>query len=136
MIRSGMGLSFCMQRYNRHVLAFSGLLIALLISQLALPTLVMCFGGNGHLAMETSHVPSQPSRPQEHGGPCFDAPVLVARSDDRPVTMLSGLAPSAPVPLRHIFAAFSSHAVSAFPFPHALAPQLFLASLRSVLLLI
>lgn len=129
-----------MQRYNRCVLAFSGLLIYLLISQLSLPTLVMCFGGNGHLAVETPHAPSQAAGPQAHGGPCLDTPVLVARSDDRPAVMLSGLGLFAPIPLRHISAAFASHVLSVLSLPpaflQAFVPPPLSASLRSVLLLI
>jgi hypothetical protein len=115
-------------------------LVYLLISQLSLPTLVMCFGGNGHLAVEATHVPAQSSETQEHGGPCLDVPLLVTRSDDRPLIMISGLAPSASIPLLHTFAAFASRAVSIASLPpaflQALVPQSLLTSLRSVLLLI
>jgi hypothetical protein len=129
-----------MQRYHRRVFAFSGLLIYLLISQLSMPTLVMCFGGNGHLAVEATHAPAQPAGAQEHGGPCLDAPLLVTRSDDRPLIMRSGLALSAHLPLLHVFSAFPSPEVSVSalptPFLQALVPPSLLASLRSVLLLI
>jgi len=129
-----------MQRYHRRVFAFSGLLIYLLISQLSMPTLVMCFGGNGHLAVEATHAPAQSAGAQEHGGPCLDAPLLVTRSDDRPLVMRSGLAPSAHFSLLHVVAAFPSHAgsISSLPTPflQVLVPSSLLNSLRSVLLLI
>lgn len=129
-----------MQRYHRRALAFSGLLIYLLISQLSMPTLVMCFGGNGHLAVEATHAPAQSSETQEHGGPCLAAPVLVARSDDRPVKLLSDFNLSAHLPLLPIFAACAAPLVSSVPlplaFPRAWMPQPLLTSLRSVLLLI
>ena len=129
-----------MQRYHRRVFAFSGLLIYLLISQLSMPTLVMCFGGNGHLAVEATHAPAQSAGAQEHGGPCLDTPLLVIRSDDRPLIMRSGLVPSAHLPLLHVFAAFPSHEVlvSSLPTPflQAVVPPSLAASLRSVLLLI
>lgn len=129
-----------MQRYHRRVFAFSGLLIYLLISQLSMPTLVICFGGNGHLAVEATHAPAQSAGTQEHGGSCLDAPLLVTRSDDRPFIMLSGLALSAHLSLLHVFAALPLHEVSVSslptPFLQALVPPSLLASLRSVLLLI
>ena len=129
-----------MQRYHRRVFAFSGLLIYLLISQLSMPALVMCFGGNGHLAVEATHAPAQSAGAQEHGGPCLDVPLLVTRSDDRPLTMRSSLAPSAHLSLLHVFAACPSHEVSVSalltPFLQAVVPPSLLASLRSVLLLI
>lgn len=129
-----------MQWYHRRVFAFSGLLIYLVISQLSMPTLVMCFGKNGHLAVEATHAPAQPAGTQEHGGPCLDAPLLVTRSDDRPLIMRSGLAPSAHLPLLHVVVVWPSHEVSVAslptPFSQALVPPSLLASLRSVLLLI
>jgi hypothetical protein len=121
-----------MQRYHRRVFAFSGLLIYLVISQLSMPTLVMCFGKNGHLAVESTHAPTQPAGTQEHGGPCLDAPLLV--------TMRSGLVLSAHLPLLHVVVAWPSHEVSVAssptPFFQALMPPSLLASLRSMLLLI
>ena len=129
-----------MQHYHRRALAFSGLLIYLLISQLSMPTLVMCFGGNGHLAVEATHAPAQSSETPEHGGPCLDAPVLVARSDDRPVKLLSDFNLSAHLPLLHVWVAYGAPLASGVPLPlaflHALVPQPLLTSLRSVLLLI
>ena len=47
----------CMHRYHRRAFVFSGLLIYLLISQLAMPTLVMCFGEKDYLAVEATHAP-------------------------------------------------------------------------------
>jgi hypothetical protein len=129
-----------MHRYHRRAFAFSGLLIYLLISQLAMPALVMCFGGNGHLAVEATHAPAASSETPEHGGPCLDTPVLVARADGRAANLLSDFFLSAHLPLFHVFAAFSSHAASCSPLSlaccRAWVPQSHLTSLPSVLLLI
>ena len=129
-----------MQRFDQRVFAFHGLLIYLLISQLAMPMLVMCLGADGHMAVEATHAPSSSSEAQEHGGPCLDAPVLIARANDRPVKLLSDFVLSAHLSLYRVFATLLSHTVSvnssSLEFRHAWSPKSSLISLRSVLLLI
>lgn len=129
-----------MNRYHRRAFVYSCFLIFLLLSQLAVPTLVVCFGSNGHLAVEMKHAPAASTGPQDHGGPCVDAPVLVARSDDRAVNLLSGFMRFAHFPLRLAFAASAVPLTPVLHLPFASfytwIPQPLSASLRSVLLLI
>ena len=51
------------------------LIVGLTFAQGVFSPLVLCIGGNGHLATETTHVPSS-----QHGtdGVCLDAPMLSA----------------------------------------------------------
>ena len=68
--------------HRRGAYAVGWLLLSLLLIQGSLPGLVLCFGVNGHVAVETPHnVPSYPSSQEE--GPCLDFPFISVSSDDR-----------------------------------------------------
>lgn len=126
---------------HKRSLAFSGFLIYLLISQLPLSTLVMCVGGDGHLALEVVHEPADSSAPQRHGGPCLDFPVFLAGSDHHQALMINGAVLAgqrSPLPLD--IASLVPRAVPAVSVWRLASPTLVLHSpsvyLRSVLLLI
>ena len=78
-----MRLRFLTRRHYRARFIW-GVIFGLIVTQGVFTPLVLCMGGNGHLATETTHVPS----PQhDDDGACVDAPVLAAaekrsRSED------------------------------------------------------
>jgi hypothetical protein len=100
----------CLFRSKRsHLIGPLGwLFIVLLLLQGPLPALVLCFGANGHVAVEVPHnrFPHPTSQSQT---PCLDLPLISVRSDVSPqvafpkqaaqrlVPMLASLA--APLPL-------------------------------------
>ena len=75
------------------------LLVVLLVIQGALPGLVMCFGSNGHVAVEPPHrrCPHPTSQSQ---APCLDLPFISVSSDARPLVVVrsSTLPELVPVP--------------------------------------
>ena len=115
------------------------LFVVFLVLQGLLPGLVMCFGDNGHVAVETPHsrFPCPVSQSQV---PCRDLPLSSVWSADpflvtAPSLALQGLVPppamaAAPLPLP---ATGVLSAVLPYPIPTARSP---IASLRTVVLLI
>jgi hypothetical protein len=69
------------------------LIVGLFVTQGIFSTLVLCAGGNGHFAMETTHVPSP-----QHGDsePCLDAPLLAAAEQPSRTALQLSLAPDDP----------------------------------------
>ena len=72
------------KKTNRWAIALSSLLVYLLLGQIPLSSLVMCFGENGHFALEMPHNASTASTSQhDEASPCLDFPLLMASSDHR-----------------------------------------------------
>jgi hypothetical protein len=72
------------KKTNRWAIALSSLLVYLLLGQIPLSSLVMCFGENGHFALEMPHNASTASTSQhDEALPCLDFPLLMASSDHR-----------------------------------------------------
>ena len=115
------------------------MLIYLLIAQGMLPGLVLCFGDQGHVAVETPHrpFPHPTSQSQE---PCLDLPLLKASGDEHPLVTV----PSPPRqdlvpelgrahPWLYLFGAVIAPDVLPF---FTLLPNSSTTSLRTVILLI
>jgi hypothetical protein len=68
--------------YNRGTHAVGWFLLYLLITQGSFQSLVLCFGVNGHIAVETPHTASHRPLSQE-AGPCLDFPLVSVSTDAR-----------------------------------------------------
>jgi hypothetical protein len=113
------------------------LFVYLLLVQGALPSLVLCFGSGGHIAVETPHSPGSHATPQSQG-PCLDVFLHV----EKPEEYTSLVAPGA---ASHTLLPVLAHAAAALPWgtalPHAkaslsssLSPLLPLAPLSPIIL--
>jgi hypothetical protein len=60
------------------------LCVYLLVAQGPFPGLVLCFGNNGHVAVETSHNNRPGSSSQGHKGPCLDVLLFSTSADTYP----------------------------------------------------
>jgi hypothetical protein len=58
------------------------LLVYLLLVQGALPTLVLCFGSSGHIAVEIPHSPVSHPESQSQG-PCLDVLLLMEKPEEQ-----------------------------------------------------
>jgi hypothetical protein len=86
-------------RKRSHLIGPLGwLFTALLILQGPLPALVLCFGANGHVAVEVPHnrFPHPTSQSQ---APCLDLPLISMQSDAPPLIAFPEQAPQRPVPI-------------------------------------
>ncbi|MFQ5917787.1 MAG: hypothetical protein ACE5I0_08265, partial [Candidatus Binatia bacterium] len=70
-------LVFC--KLNNLVIPVYWLFMYLLISQGSFPGLVLCFGENGHAAVEMPHMRSEDPESQQHGEPHLDLPLTVSQ---------------------------------------------------------
>jgi hypothetical protein len=74
------------------------LLVYLLLVQGAMPTLVLCFGSSGHIAVEIPHSPiSHPTSQSQ--GPCLDVLLLMAKPDEQTLVVAPALAVQSPAPI-------------------------------------
>lgn len=124
---------------NTCALAVYGFFVYLLISQGPLPVLVMCFGGTGHIAVETAHAPSQAPAASQHDGPCRDLPLLIASPDGYPLVPPPRPAPHKRTPTLTTCAMPLSLAADLLPgclwTPPMPSPKPSLTSLRTIVLL-
>lgn len=67
------------------------LLVYLILVQGTLPSLVLCFGSNGHIAVETPHSPVNHPTSQTQS-PCFDVLIIGEKSDEPTLAVASGSA--------------------------------------------
>jgi hypothetical protein len=79
------------RKTSRLTAALGWLLMYLLLVQGALPTLVLCFGSGGHIAVELPH--SQVNHPlSQRQEPCLDVPLLFGKSEEQTLVVASGSA--------------------------------------------
>jgi hypothetical protein len=67
------------------------LLMYLLLMQGALPTLVLCFGSGGHIAVEMPHSHVNHPIPQSQD-PCLDVPLLFEKPEEQTFVVAAGSA--------------------------------------------
>jgi hypothetical protein len=67
------------------------LLVCLLLLPGLLPGMVLCFGANGHVAVEAPHSSSPHPTPQSHV-PCLDVPLSTVQSNESAQDVLPRLA--------------------------------------------
>jgi hypothetical protein len=73
-----MRFPFVTRRHNRASFIW-WLVVGVFVTQGVFATLVLCVGGNGHVAMETTHVPLSEPLSTQHGGElCLDVPILAS----------------------------------------------------------
>lgn len=120
-----------------HITSFFGRLFAvLLIIQGPLPGLMMCFGSNGHIAIETSHSPFRHPTAQDQE-PCLDVPLISVSSHNLPLMMAPSSMPQRFVPVPMLASTFRSLLASVLSdilllSPHRAIPQI--ASAYTVIL--
>jgi hypothetical protein len=64
------------------------LLVYLILAQGTLPSLVLCFGSNGHIAVETPHSPVNHPTSQAQD-PCLDVRIISEKSEEQKLTVAS-----------------------------------------------
>jgi len=85
-------MTLLLARKTYRLTASLGWLLAyLLLVQGALPTLVLCFGSGGHIAVEMPHSHVNHPTPQSQG-PCLDVPFLFEKPDEQTLVVASGSA--------------------------------------------
>jgi hypothetical protein len=85
-----MKLLFARKTYHLSA-ALGWLLMYLLLVQGALPTLVLCFGSGGHIAVEMPH--SHVNHPESQSqGPCLDVPFFFEKPEEQRLVVASGSA--------------------------------------------
>jgi hypothetical protein len=67
------------------------LLVYLILVQGTLPSLVLCFGSNGHIAIETPHSPVNHPTSQTQD-PCLDVRIIGEKSEEQTLAVASGSA--------------------------------------------
>jgi hypothetical protein len=122
------------QRFSRLV----WVLLILLAIQGPFPGLVLCIGGNRHLAVETAHNNFHPPPCFDYEGPCLDIPLANVSVDGQVVASAPGpLSPqgalSLAVPTISLPALVDGLALKN-PSPSLLAVHGLIASLRTVIL--
>ena len=113
------------------------LLVYLILVQGTLPSLVLCFGSNGHIAVETPHSPVNHPTSQNQD-PCLDVPLL----SERPKEQTSVMAPGSALQALVSFLMHVSLTPQRLPFPphvdalrcSGFPPMLALAPLPPVIL--
>ncbi len=104
------------------------------------PLLVLCVSGSAHIAVETVHTNYHRSSPQEARGVCVDLPSINGAHKDYPVIPFPSLPVQGQITSLLLSAPGLSMAQSLPPgtvdrrFPGAIAPDLSLGSLRTVVL--
>jgi hypothetical protein len=98
---------FFTRKTSRLTTPLGWLFVYLLLVQGTLPSLVLCFGSGGHIAVETPHSPVSHSTPQSQE-PCLDVFLHV----EKPVEHTSLVAPGA---ASHTLLPVLAHAAAALP---------------------
>jgi hypothetical protein len=80
-----------MKKTYRLATPLGWLLVYLILVQGTLPGLVLCFGSNGHIAVETPHSPVNCPTSQSQD-PCLDVPLLSERPKEQTLVVASGSA--------------------------------------------
>jgi hypothetical protein len=108
------------------------LLVYLLLVQGALPSLVLCFGGTGHIAVERPHSPDNHATSQSQA-PCLDVLLFMEKPEEQTLVVASSPAQQALVAALGIAAAF----VQSFtpPWRPNILPPAVLSSLSALVLL-
>jgi hypothetical protein len=81
------------------------LLVYLFLVQGALPSLVLCFGGGGHVAVERPHSPDNHASPQSQA-PCLDVLLFMEKPEEQTRVVASSSALQAIVSVLGIAATF------------------------------
>jgi hypothetical protein len=129
--------TFFASKTSRLTTPLGWLFVYLLLVQGTLPSLVLCFGSGGHIAVETPHSPVSHSTPQSQG-PCLDVFLHVEKPEAHPFIVTPGAASHTLIPiLAHAAAVLPWGTAS--PSPEAsrysgLSPLLPLAPLSPVIL--
>jgi hypothetical protein len=74
------------------------LLAYLLLVQGTMPTLVLCFGSSGHIAVETPHSPISHPMSQSQGS-CLDVLLLMEKPDEQTLVVAPALAEQSLTPI-------------------------------------
>jgi hypothetical protein len=90
--------TFFARKTSRVSIPLGGLFVYLLLIQGALPSLVLCFGSGGHMAVEMPHSPvSHPTSQSQ--GPCLDMVLLLEKPEKQTRAMASVSASHALMPV-------------------------------------
>jgi hypothetical protein len=74
------------------------LFVYLLLVQGVFPSLVLCFGSDGHIAVETPHSPVSHSTSKSQG-PCLDVLLLIEKPEEQTLTVAAGVASQCLMPI-------------------------------------
>jgi hypothetical protein len=90
--------TFFARKTSRLTTPLGWLFVYLLLVQGTLPSLVLCFGSGGHIAVETPHSPvSHPT--SQNQAPCLDVLLHVEKPEEQTLVVASGVASHALMPL-------------------------------------
>jgi hypothetical protein len=90
--------SFFARKMSRLTIPLAWLFVYLLLVPGTLPGLVLCFGSNGHIAVERPHVPVSHPTSQRHGpcpqsqGSCLDVLLLMEQPAEQTLVVAAGSA--------------------------------------------
>ena len=97
--------TFFASKTSRLTTPLGWLFVYLLLVQGTLPSLVLCFGSGGHIAVETPHSPASHPTPQSQG-PCLDVFLHVEKPEEHTSIVAPGAASHTLIPvLAHAAAA-------------------------------